>query len=787
MSDYVMTIDSDVEDAPLPSTSKSAKNVPVDEAKLDPDFVFDVAGDPYIDLTSNFTGSSDLVKTGSKPQPISVDEIIARRRLNRKRKRDDESDESEESAEEDEDELELDIEEDAEGESVEEEEDPLATSDEEDDASEEEDEAGSEVGSGDDGMSDGSSDSDTDSEEETQAQKDRKAAFFDSETGPAETHDSFLSMNLSRPLLKAITTLGFTKPTPIQAATIPVALLGKDVVGNAVTGSGKTAAFMIPMLERLLYREKGKKAAATRCVVLVPTRELGVQCFDVGTKLATHTDIQLALLVGGLSLKSQEIALRARPDIVIATPGRLIDHIRNSPSFTLDAVDILVLDEADRMLSDGFADELSEIIKSCPKSRQTMLFSATMTDSVDELVKMSLNKPVRLFVDPKKTTASGLIQEFVRVKAGKENERSALLCALCKRTFKNKVIIFLRSKKLAHQMRIVFGLLGMKCEELHGDLTQEQRLNALHAFREGTVDYLMATDLASRGLDIKGVETVINYDMPTQLAQYLHRVGRTARAGKKGRSVTLVGEADRKMLKAAIKHSSGEDQVRHRIIPADIVQTWVEKVASLNTEIAEILQEEKEEKQYRKAEMELKKGQNMIEHEEEIYSRPARTWFQTAKEKQKAGELSKLLHENGGKLQATKKAIDENKPKRDKMSGLSRRAKRRKMIMEEDKELGDSKVLNASIRAAKKAARPAKIGEPEKKPSRPVKKKQKQKSGSKKPFTGSLFDSELGQKAKATSSREGIRARKDDAVKLGKKAGGKSGAKPKKSFKGRSK
>lgn len=179
-------------------------------------------------------------------------------------------------------------------------------------------------------------------------------------------------------------------------------------------------------------------------------------------------------LSGGLSLKSQEVALRARPDIVIATPGRLIDHIRNSPAFTLDAIDILVLDEADRMLSDGFADELAEIIKSCPVSRQTMLFSATMTDSVDELVKMSLNKPVRLFVDPRKATARGLVQEFVRVRAGKDSERSALLVALCKRTFKNRVIIFLRSKKLAHQMRIVFSLLGLKCEELHGDLSQEQ-------------------------------------------------------------------------------------------------------------------------------------------------------------------------------------------------------------------------------------------------------------------------------------------------------------------------
>jgi ATP-dependent RNA helicase DDX27 len=173
-------------------------------------------------------------------------------------------------------------------------------------------------------------------------------------------------------------------------------------------------------------------------------------------------------------VKSQEVALRSRPDVLIATPGRLIDHIRNAHSFTLDMLDVLVLDEADRMLSDGFADELAEIIKSCPISRQTMLFSATMTDSVDELVKMSLNKPVRLFVDPKHSMARGLVQEFVRIRAGKEAERPALLIALCKRSFKSRAIIFLRSKKFAHQMRIVFSLLGLKCGELHGDLSQEQ-------------------------------------------------------------------------------------------------------------------------------------------------------------------------------------------------------------------------------------------------------------------------------------------------------------------------
>lgn len=222
-----------------------------------------------------------------------MDEIIARRRLSSKRKRaaeesesEDEEDEEEDEDEDDEDEgdeLESDM---GEAQSLsDDEEDPLATSDEEEDEE------------GEDDVEEDSSE-ESGSEDETQAEKDRKAAFFDSEAGPTESHDSFLTMNLSRPLLKALTTLGFSKPTPIQAATIPVALLGKDVVGNAVTGSGKTAAFMIPMLERLLYRDKGKRSAATRCVVLVPTRELGVQCYEVGVKLATHTDIQLALLVG---------------------------------------------------------------------------------------------------------------------------------------------------------------------------------------------------------------------------------------------------------------------------------------------------------------------------------------------------------------------------------------------------------------------------------------------------------------------------------------------------------
>ncbi|KAH7930992.1 DEAD-domain-containing protein [Leucogyrophana mollusca] len=787
--DFIMTIDSDEEALPAPRKTKKNRVLDADEARLNPDFDFDLAGDPYADLLEA-DAQADVVKKVFKPDPISVDEIIERRKLKAvtsKRKRDHDSSDDNDSNDEGE------AEDDSEGDEElavgdHQEEDPLATSEEDSD-----NEGGSDSdveGMDDDALSNSSSSSE-DSEPETQAEKDRKIAFFDSDTGPADMHASFLTMNLSRPIQKALTTLGFHKPTPIQAATIPVALVGKDVVGGAVTGSGKTAAFIIPMLERLLYREKGKNAAATRCLVLVPTRELAVQCFEVGSKLASHTDIRFCLVVGGLSVKTQEVALRSRPDIIIATPGRLIDHLHNSPSFTLEALDVLVLDEADRMLSDGFADELAEIVKACPGSRQTMLFSATMTDSVDELVKMSLNKPVRLFVDPKRSTARGLVQEFVRVRAEKEAERSALLVALCKRTFKRRVIIFFRSKKLAHQMRVIFGLLDMKSEELHGDLTQEQRLKALQLFRDGMVDFLMATDLASRGLDIKGIETVINFDMPNQLAQYLHRVGRTARAGKTGRSVTLVGEGDRKMLKAAIKHSTGEDNIRHRVVPADVLPKWVKRVEELKEDIAIILQEEKEEKQIRQAEMELKKGENMIEHEKEIFSRPARTWFQSEHDKSKAAAASKQQYETGSSQvsKGKQKVDDETKvrlinvysrytesfvtfsqPKRDKYAGLSRKAKRRKMAIEEDKELGDSGAVNAAIRLAKKEGRPTKIGLPMNKNAKSSKRIKSSRKTRVTARTGGAFDRDLSQK---TGRGEGVRAKKGDVIGgMGKKKGG---------------
>jgi len=304
----------------------------------------------------------------------------------------------------------------------------------------------------------------------------RKDAFFSSDptTTDPTVATTFASMNLSRQLLRSLTALNLSTPTPIQARAIPLALLGRDILGSAVTGSGKTAAFLIPILERLTYRDRGKGGQACRVLILCPTRELAVQCESVGRALAENggLDVRFALLVGGLSLAAQAHTLRTLPDILIATPGRLIDHLTNTPSFTLSALDVLVIDEADRMLEAGFTDELEEIIKNCPRGRQTMLFSATMTDSVDELVKLSLERPIRVFVDPKRNTAQGLTQEFVRIRT--DDTRSPALVALCKRTVRERCIIFFRSKALAHQMRVVFGLCGLKAAELHGNLTQEQ-------------------------------------------------------------------------------------------------------------------------------------------------------------------------------------------------------------------------------------------------------------------------------------------------------------------------
>ena len=369
---------------------------------------------------------------------------------------------------------------------------------------------------------------------EEEDEKEDEEDFFDlpdvAELAQAEGTKTFYSMNLSRPLLKAVDALHYVHPTPIQASTIPIALSGRDVCGCAATGTGKTAAYMLPVLERLLFRPK--EDSVTRVLLLVPTRELGVQVFQVTKQLCQFTKIDVALSVGGLDLRLQEAALRKNPDIVIATPGRLIDHIKNTPSFGLDSIEVLILDEADRLLEESFLEQIKEVVKSCAPTRQTMLFSATMTDQVNELAAVSLRRPVKIFVDSNKAVAWNLQQEFVRIRPTHEKESEAVLAALLTRTCRDHAIVFIRTKYLCHRLHIVFGLIGLRVAELHGNMSQLQRLESLRSFRDGTVDILLTTDVAARGLDIVGVKTVVNFQLPDTLEQYIHRVGRTARAGK---------------------------------------------------------------------------------------------------------------------------------------------------------------------------------------------------------------------------------------------------------------
>ncbi|KAF5534312.1 ATP-dependent RNA helicase DRS1 [Fusarium mexicanum] len=582
-----------------------------------------------------------------------------------------------------------------------------------DDAASDNDSVATPTGHPDDDASD-----DSDEEEDAEEEAKRKAFFAPEEVeAPGKKNaSSFQAMSLSRPILRGLATVGFSKPTPIQAKSIPIALMGKDLVGGAVTGSGKTGAFIVPILERLLYRPK--KIPTTRVVVLTPTRELAIQCHAVATKLAAFTDIKFTLAVGGLSLKAQEVELKLRPDVIIATPGRFIDHMRNSASFNVDTVEIMVLDEADRMLEDGFADELNEILTTLPKSRQTMLFSATMTSTVDRLIKVGLNKPARVMVDSQKKTVTTLVQEFVRLRPGREEKRMGYLAHVCKNLYKERVIIFFRQKKEAHRARIIFGLLGLSSSELHGSMNQTQRISSVEDFRDGKVAYLLATDLASRGLDIKGVDTVINYEAPQSLEIYVHRVGRTARAGRKGTALTLASETDRKVVKAAVKAGKAQGaKIVSRQIESAEVDALQAQIDEMDDEIEEIMQEEKEEKQLAHVEMQVKKGENLIQHEAEIKGRPRRTWFESEHDKKQSKQAGKdelngmreAMKKKTGKLSNKDKKRLDNKQLRAEGGGEWRKGKSSEADMKaRHKEQAKSRAKGRATKEGGKDAAPSK-------------------------------------------------------------------------------
>jgi ATP-dependent RNA helicase DDX27 len=522
----------------------------------------------------------------------------------------------------------------------------------------------------------GDNSSSSDEGESDAEEREKAAKFFDTQSPSSSSEvEVFAQLTLSRPLLRGIAAMGYVKPTLIQSSVVPVALAGRDICASAVTGSGKTAAFLLPILEKLLYRSPGR----IKALILTPTRELAAQIIGMMSTISQFTKLESSLIVGGSkNINSQQAELRARPQLLVATPGRLLDHVANSAGVSLEDIEFLVLDEADRLLDLGFQDEVQELIKACPTERQTLLFSATLNTKVDDLINLSLKRPVRIKISNKDgqgnkdlEVAPRLEQEFVRVRSGNEGiNREGMLLALLTRTFSARTIVFFDTKAKAHRMMILCGLCGIKCAELHGNLTQAQRLEALEKFRKGDVEVLLATDLASRGLDISRVETVVNFEMPNQVETYIHRIGRTARAGRGGRSCTMIGEGRRHLMKEIMKDAADKrtrfitkDQkqknsryhtatVRSRSIPAAVIAHFVQKIYSLEEHVEEVLQAEAVARMDRLVDMEAARAQNIIEHADEIKSRPQRQWFASEKDKrltkEAASEKARLIREKVG-------------------------------------------------------------------------------------------------------------------------------------------
>jgi ATP-dependent RNA helicase RhlE len=359
------------------------------------------------------------------------------------------------------------------------------------------------------------------------------------------TLTSFLELGLAETLTRALADQQYATPTPIQTQTIPQVLAARDVVGIAQTGTGKTAAFALPILHRLAAAPRRPEARSCRVLVLSPTRELSAQIVESFQTYGRYLRPRVALVIGGVPINRQIRALAAGVDVLVATPGRLLDLLQ-SRAVQLDRVDILVLDEADRMLDMGFIHDIRRIVAKLPAKRQTLFFSATMPREIAELANHMLRDPVRVAVTPAATTVERIVQQVVHVdRAGKP----ALLVEVLRQEAVERTLVFTRTKRGADKVVKALTKAGLAAEAIHGNKSQNHRERVLAAFRDGRVHTLIATDIAARGIDVEGISHVVNFDLPNIPESYVHRIGRTARAGADGIAISFCDAEERTFLR----------------------------------------------------------------------------------------------------------------------------------------------------------------------------------------------------------------------------------------------
>ena len=357
----------------------------------------------------------------------------------------------------------------------------------------------------------------------------------------------FDTLALDPKLLRAVADSGYLTMTPIQAKAIPLVLAGRDVMGAAQTGTGKTAAFALPLLQKMLRHETASVSPArhpVRALVITPTRELADQVANSVKTYAKHTSLRATVVFGGIDMKPQTAELKRGVEVLIATPGRLLDHIE-AKNCSLGQVEYVVLDEADRMLDIGFLPDLQRILSYLPKQRQTLLFSATFSTEIKKLAQSYLQDPILVETARPNATASTVEQRFYRVE---EDDKRAAVRQLLRTREISQSLVFVNSKLGAARLARAFERDGLNTQALHGDKSQDERLKALAAFKAGEVDLLVATDVAARGLDIRDLPAVFNFDVPFNAEDYVHRIGRTGRAGQSGLAITLVDRDDSRLV-----------------------------------------------------------------------------------------------------------------------------------------------------------------------------------------------------------------------------------------------